>query len=217
LLLDGDSFRFAQNLVHSGRARLHYLQTTDRQVESEGRFLCCANDKGFEALAAAGDLTGARRIASMQPKTMSPEAEYEEDHLFKRALYALVDERRNRGDDEAEELLSRLEHIESGTSELLAAVARTLLACDADGYAVALATLVGRRRERFAQLAGTPGFSREHSITERHVFVLGLAIERIAEVRGMQGLDLPCLPALARLSVMVGEPMGDAWLQASER
>lgn len=210
LLHDGDTAAFVANLVRSGRAHLASLRAVDRSSADETRFLCCANERGFEAAVAAGDLAAARAIASLQPTEFVEGEEYEEDFVWKRALYELLDES---GDERARPLVVRLERIESDSSPLLAGIARALLERDRARYAESMPALVQRRRSRFEELARTPGFSQEHMITERHVFVLGLAIERIAKRRGLPASELPELPARARVPELAKAPTADVWMR----
>lgn len=213
LLLEGDARRYVDCLARSGQVRRHYLEHADRTAASDPEFLCTSSDRGWEAAMVAGDLEGARLIARLLSETLVPGHEYPEDFLFRRLLHQLPESGGEGGFMAEPAALSSLEAVASETSPAKAAIVRGLLERDAERYIAGLTDWLERRHARFVELAATPGFSREHLATERHVFVLGLAVDRIAGARGLPQPDLFGLPALARSTGHPASCASDSWRQ----
>ena len=212
LLLWGDAARFADLLIRCGQARLRWLERADRADAGAAPFLCRSNDVGWEAFLVAGDRELAARVASLLPDAWQQGREYEEDFAFKHALHLLGSDATG-ADSQVAPILARLDAIGSDGSPSKAAIVRGLLHRDQGVYADGMATAVARREARFDELVETPGFSKEHAATERHVFVLGLASEQVARARGLEPVDLPTLPELARLPLVGRVLADDAWLR----
>jgi len=213
LLLHGDTAAFARHLQHSGHARLHWLRTNRGTPDTDTEFRSRANDVGWDAFAAAGDLEHARSTAALLPDHCFVGDEYEEDFLWKRLLHTLLAHEPDAAVAAAQPHLTALRAVESDTVGRKIAVAAALVQRSQEQWAQSFAAFVDARRTRFAELASTPGFSREHLATERHVFVGGLAIERVAAHLGLQPIDLPTLPAAARVPIDGPRVDGTAWMR----
>lgn len=215
LLLHGDKASFGRHLQNCGAARLHWLASATGANDDDAAFRSRANDIAWDAFVAAGDIERARRTAELLPDHALPGIDYEEDFLWKRLLHTLLADDAAATVRIAAPLVDALRGVDSDTVGRKIAVATALVARDPAGWAAAFPAFVEARRTRFDELAATPGFSREHLLTERHVFLGGLAVNRVAQHVGLDPIDLPSLPAIACLPADGPKVPADAWLHFS--
>ena len=196
LLEDSDQRGFACLLALSGQTDL-YLRGQD--LSAHPRWLAASHSLPFADALAAGDLATAGAIARLAPSAWLKGHEYEDDflqaHLQHRLLVAPDDEAALRA------ILTRWEAVvgSAGSAELDAA--RALVDRDVAALEDALHRVVHQRQTRLAAWRRRPDYRDTLDATEGAIFVPGLALLRLAELRGLEiRREYDLLPGLARVA-----------------
>ncbi len=191
LLLTGDGTELRTRLSKSGRAFARYLSCPGVEVPLLSQAL-----PFFDAVA-AGDLDGARQIATRLRCDWARGEEYEEDHLFSEYLmrrFFLGADSNSRA-----ALLDRWEAALQGSEDLRLPVCRALEGTDSDAFESAFGPLLAQQRADLAELVELGALEPEAAATERHLSVVGLALTRLAEAAGLAvASEYPGIPSLAR-------------------
>jgi hypothetical protein len=200
LLSEGDVDRFHHNLIRSGRVWLHYLQRVVQESAQDDHHFVCGRWAPWADCMAADALTLAHQMRSLVPSALRAGHEYPDDYCYARVLQRLT----NPPFDSAEvDLLLQqfAEYVETPHHPRLA-IAQALFSIDQDSFEEAFDNLLHYRQREIA-LAITRGELEDAVVlSQREVFVEGLALLRIAEMRGLktQAEYLFC-PSLARQSM----------------
>jgi len=204
LLMDGDARAFSRSLQVSGRAFAHFLP----QIPAEQRITSRAAP--FLDALACGDGDGAAAIARGLTAPWARDAEYEEDFLFFRFLFALLGG--PAGEEGAPALLATYEKVIEGADDARLDAAWALLKRDSDGFEQALGRLIARHRSYYSRMAAEAALPETDLLSEGKIFVEGLALVRLAENRGLMLSDhYPLIPSLVRPN-LAATFAGDEWL-----
>jgi hypothetical protein len=178
LRLGGSSDALFAELDKSGHAFLHFLGTAGEDQQATSRHL-----PFFDALAAA-DLPCARGIALHSRRTFNPDREYEDDFLFMRLLMQLVlaPDRPDAG----RRLLDRHRQVTDRDDSAEHALAAALLDRDAASFRRALGQHLEAERAHLRQLVAREKLEEEVAATAPYLSVPGLALVRLAELRGLR-------------------------------
>ncbi|WP_437707689.1 Imm49 family immunity protein [Sorangium sp. So ce448] len=202
LLLDLDVERFHRFLVFAGYARRRFLRRSHAEQSADHHVARSRCDSFFCALA-AGDPALAVEIGALSPAAWLPDGEYEEDFAYFRFLHLLLD---GAGSDATAPLVGQMEAAQGGPSPRLDVI-KAFQAEDADAFELAFAALVDARNARVD--ADKKLFTGEVTYGPRaSVFVEGLALLRLAELRGLgpRRREYPRCPYVARAVSISPQP-----------
>lgn len=210
LLRDADTHAFAACLAKSGQVRLHLLQRVQQGMACPPLLLCTSKDIFFAASLAAGDLDTARAIAQLAPQRHFANLEYEDDFLFyhflHRALLAPDDTVR------LEALLQRWEDVLEGGESAYRDVCRELLSGQPERFESGFTAFLQERQEALREYAESFTCNRELLATEGKIFIEGLAVLRLADLRGLPTQpQYPLIPRMARLPPGTPLPPPASW------
>ncbi|MFL5349315.1 MAG: hypothetical protein ACJ8AT_31325 [Hyalangium sp.] len=213
LLVDARPDRFSAHLCHSAHARLHFLELVARGHGAEPRFLCATQEFSFIDALAAGQPDLAMGIARLAACRHDPAFEYEDDFLLHHFLHHFLLTVRGANSADLPALLERWDAALEGGSDTYLDACRALLHQQADAFDKALQATVDARLVRFQKLRRDSGPNDELRKTEGALFMNGLAMLRLAELRGMDTRrEYPTLPALARVPIGRPAPPQSAWM-----
>lgn len=203
LLLAANRDAFFHALIQSGITRRYYLE----QCQTEG----CLDDSGRRASAvapfldavAADQLSLARRIGQLSATAWMREDEYEDDFAYARFLYAIIDVPQGQSAAECVAILQQYADALQGQSDPRFDVCTALSNTDPEGFADAFDELIAATEQPLpspeegdadAMIEGDLLFE-----PNRQVFVEGLALLRIADLRGIPTRpEYPRCPVSAR-------------------
>jgi hypothetical protein len=210
LLREADTNAFAALLCKAGQARLHMLELAAAGRAIEPSFLCLSDDVGFSAALAAGDLQTATRLAALSPRLHFADLEYEDDFLFFHVLQLmLVGPADTRAPQEA---LTRWREVGGSDIPPEWDVCQALVERSEPGFVRAFDALVEERKRLMQNYRRQLDSDEEILATEAKIYVDGLAILRIAELRHIptrSAYDL--MPRIARVPLGSRLPGGEAW------
>jgi Immunity protein 49 len=197
LLTKGDTDTFCHDLIRSGIARITYLsRCRERDLMADHH---CASGRYQPLLdpIAGGDVEVAQRIAELSPKNWMEGHEYKDDYFYAQILHRLI--QATPPLDEIGRLISEFEAYEEGRSIVRLDLCRALAVRDQGAFD---STFDGLLNERSAEInAGRERGELEepYVIAQRQVFVEGLAILRLAKMRGLKTeQDYLYCPSIAR-------------------
>lgn len=205
LLSQGKSDRFLHNLIRSGRLRLAYLN----RVRHEGRldehdFVSGICEPLLDAIA-AGDLELAAQLGAAAPGAHRPEHEYEDDYCYARIVGCLLQGRQS--DAVVLPLLARMEAYLGDPDEARIVICRSLVGTDQVAFDVALSAFLDARTKAIEADEARGELAEPPVLAQRMVYVDGLAMLRLAELRGFRAdPDYLYCPSLAR------QPMVEPYL-----
>jgi hypothetical protein len=215
LLLDADQEAFARQLYKSGRARLVFLEKVDAGLAADPKTICTSKDIGFTAALAAAHLEGATQIANLSPQTHFSGVEYEDDFLFFHFMHRMLCDPDDR--DELQALLDRWEIVLAGDDSGYWDACNGLLADDDADFAEGLESLITFRQTQLRNYRDEVTCDEELFAAEGKVFIEGLAVLRLAEIKGFEMQDeYELMPQLARVPLDAGVPDPDSWQEAEE-
>lgn len=197
LLTKGDPDLFYHNLIRSGRSWLAYLSRIRETTPVVDHHWCSGRYDPFLDVVAAGDLQLARQIAVLSPAEFRRTHEYEDDYCYAQILYRFVQEIQAPGT--VEPFLARwAQFLERQSSERLR-VCRALNESKQSSFDEAFAELLDHREMKIESDKARAQSEDPDVIAQRRVFVEGLSLLRLAEVRGLrtEGEYQYC-PSLAR-------------------
>ncbi|WP_426755749.1 hypothetical protein [Myxococcus sp. Y35] len=198
LLADADTSAFKRCLRQSATARRDLLAGAySRSDASPGRFVCASHvEPLFDALA-AGEAGLAQEIARYSPRQWSEKDEFEDDFRYADFLHELLLAGTQGLSVGAERALAAFQQCSADSGSTRLAVCEALASADQEAFDLALEELLVERAREFKD-AGVPSHP-ERFHTERHIFVEGLALLRLAEGRQLRTHpEYKMLPRLAR-------------------
>lgn len=205
LLVRGEPDSYYHNLMRSGRARLTYLRrlaaagVTDDHHQVAGRF-----DPLLDALA-AGDLALAREIAAASPTEWREGREYEDDFCYAGFLHAIIQPDPSAPGMEA--ILRRYQDWLGALSGPRLDTARALAGRDQAGFDEAFDWLLDARAAEIEANRERGQLETPEVEAERRVFVEGLALLRLADLRGLATQrEYRYCPSLARVPMRTPFP-----------
>src|SRR5882724_2850537 len=206
LLSQGKSDRFLHNLMRSGKLRLAYLERVVREGQlQEHDFVSGVSEPLFDAIA-AGDLALAAQIADAAPAHHRPGHEYEDDHCYARALRCLLQGRQ--ADADVAPLLARMEAFLGDPDDVRIGICRALTGTDQLAFDEAFTAFLEARTKAIEADEARGELAEPPVLAQRLVYVDGLAMLRLAELRGFAtDPDYLYCPSLARQPMV--EPYPD--------
>ena len=194
LLSDADGVAFRAHLARAAEIRRDFLRLTSGRPEAFAEYRRAGDLAGFADALVADRFDLAGEVAEACSGSWSPDYEYEDDFWYAKILHGLV----VGGFAVDDGLRARLESLElaaEGESTGQVLVASALLESDGEGFAVALAARVAEFREWWARKGEGVIDDPDEYVTERHVFVEGLALKVIALRMGIPAAqDEPLMP-----------------------
>jgi len=191
LFLDGVPEQFHRDLQRSGRAFLHFLRSAN-----DAQKITSKADPFFDALA-CNDLGGAAEIARLSRHSWNAEEEYEDDFLYVLFLMKLffLDAK----DDELDLLLKRYVEVLEGGTDIRLDVCKALGEKNEEEFNGALHGLLTERDDKVRERVFKETILEEEAVTVGRLSVEGLALLKLAEIRGLRTAeDYPMAPAIAR-------------------
>ncbi len=208
LLQEADVDSFRDRLCKSGHTWLYLLNLRAHGQQIPPQIICTSKAFAFSCSLAAGDLSTAHAIAALSPTSHLEHVEYEDDFLFFRFMLSLLHQ------PDAEEPLQRL--LERWKQLLGGAHTARLEVCDAllarERFEERFEGYVGERLQELTQYRRRLDFNPTLMATEGKIDMEGLALLRLAELRGLlvqHSYDLA--PSLARLPLEGRLPPPEAW------
>lgn len=210
LLLETDRKAFAHFLCKSGQAYLYLLELVERGASISPESYCASHSDPFLDALAGGDIDTATAIARLSPDRHVEGIEYEDDFLRYRFLHRIVSEPENvqalRG------LLDRWETVLEGVESPWREVSLALFLKSDDDFDKGMASLILHRKENLERWRKTTQYRNEIDATDGQIFVRGLGLLRIAEMRGIRTRpDYLYMPDLARIPLGSSKPESGAW------
>jgi hypothetical protein len=208
LLENADRERFRENLVWSAHSRRYFLRKSRDESNYEDRHHALGRTEAFFDALAAGHLGLAREIADLSIETWRADWEYEDDFCYYLFWHGVVRGGSTAGQVGLRDILTKFKKaLEGGDSPRLDACKAVLEGNNAE-FRAALSALMEERnkemesaRERNLELDPAAAVCWARGF----VSIEGLALLRVAEVRGMMavepGEELQLCPGLAMLSV----------------
>jgi hypothetical protein len=205
LLVRADTDLFLHNLIRSGIVREDYLRRCHAEKRT-GDHHCVSGRPGplFDAIA-GGDLALAGRIGALVPAAFQAGREYEDDFCYAQALHRFV--RPSPPEAEIPPLLDQFERYLDGKSSSRLDLCRALASRDQAAFERAFDALLDERSLQIAADKKRGELEEPPVVAQRQVFVEGLAVLRIAGLRGLRTKpDYPYCPSLARLPMRTPFP-----------
>lgn len=204
LLLNADVAKYQRQLVWSAFSRRRYLKRCRAEGLSDLYQARSRSEAVFCALA-AGDRPLAAEVGELSPTAFIPDGEYPDDFAYHALVHAMAG---GAPEDTLAERLAQYEReLDGGPGERLAVMA-ALHARDAAAFEETFPALVAAQAEAMVEEriinAEDPSFE-----PRSRLFIEGLAILRLAELRDMppaQSEYLPLCPELARVSPLSERP-----------
>jgi hypothetical protein len=199
LLVKGDHTLFCHNLIRSGRVRRTYLE----RVRAEGKleehhFVSGRHDALADAIA-AGDFALACEIGDLAPAEWRKEREYEDDYCYGRILRTLLDAT---PEDSLKPLFTQFDTYLEGAENPRLDVARALASRHVAAFETAFDDLLRSRGHQIDADEERGQLETPEVMAERQVFVEGLALLRLADLRGIETQrEYRYCPSVARLSI----------------
>ncbi len=196
LLMDADQDSYIEKMCKSGYSRLYFLRDFAPINSVDPSYLCVSKDIGFTASLAVGHFQLAKSIGEFSSKGHNPLIEYEEDFLFPRFMQLIINP--DSSVSELKSLLLRWEEILQGDKSEELAVCKALLDKDAGEFADCFDSLIIARQLRMDAWKRKASFDEAMYAAEGNVYIDGICVLRIAEMRGIRVNDeYPLIPRLA--------------------
>jgi hypothetical protein len=202
LLTNADSDAFYYNLIRSGRARRAYLQRIHDDGAMDDHHFASGRYQPFLDAVAANEKELAEEIVRLSPSDWRQSAEYEDDFCYAQLLHRLLEA--SSGADEVEALFEKFEAHLDGEDDARLNICRALATSDQEDFDDAFQALIEAREVQIAEDQERGKLEEPKTVAQRHVFVEGLAILRLAESRGISTTrEYPLCPSLARVAMQV--------------
>ena len=204
LLSHGKVDRFHHNLIRSGRLRLSYLRRAAAEDPEEHNYVSAVSEPLFDAIT-AGDLALALQIANAVPAHFRAGHEYEDEHCFAQAVGHLV---RGRGSEGAiAPLLGRIEASVGDPDDSRILICRALVGQEQADFDDAFDAFLAARTRAITADEARGELAEPPVIARREVYIEGLAMLRLAELRGFRtDPDYLYCPSLARQPMVTPYP-----------
>jgi hypothetical protein len=207
LLTDAVPDTFAAYLSLSGQTD---AQLRSLNLSAHPKYLAGSRGVPFLDALTAGDLTSARSIAASAPTTHDPDWEYEDDFLKFRFMHVLTLD--PQADDAVQPILTRWTVVLEGAASAAFDVAQAITNRDEKALDESLELLLAERRRTLEAWQATPAYREEIAATESAIYVEGLGLLRIAELRGLRAdREYDMMPSIARIPLSTALPPPGAW------
>ncbi len=199
ILAEASTDGFVHSCTRAARARKLYLQHLGNDgVDRDHHFVSGCYEPLLDAIA-AGDMLLVQEIDKLSPADFLPPDEYEDDYCYAQLLQRLCREPVPEG--ELEPLLERFETYLDGDRNPRLPLCRALVERHDGGFEQAFEEfLVALGQNIQEKIDGGRQVEDVHTFAQRHISIEGLALLRIADMRGIRTESgyLYC-PSLARL------------------
>lgn len=210
LLLDGDRPTFAAMLCKAGQVRLEFLKHVSSGLEVSPKYICTSKNIGFTAALAAGDHQCAIKIAEFSPKIYFSDVEYEDDFLFFHFLHRIVCEPSNK--TELIQIIKQWEEVLEGQSSGYLDVCQALFSEQPSDFEEGFVSLLVTRVAQISKYKERLAHDEELFATECRIFIEGLAVLKIAEMKGLPTeAEYELLPEISRVPSGLFLPLGNSW------
>ena len=206
LLSRGETDLFYHNLIRSGRIRLHYLQRMYDAGRLDDHHFAAGRFESLLDAVAAGERDLARDIAALSLKELRRGHEYEDDFCFAQIIGNLVTAgpEAHRASDL---FVDRFAEFAAGEPAPRLDVCRALLARDQKELDPAFSDLLVARQDQIRDDRQRGQLEDVVVLANRHVFIEGLALLRIAEDIGLEtSREYEFCPSLARVPMVTPFP-----------
>jgi hypothetical protein len=199
LLVKGDADGFCHNLIRSGLAREAYLRAARQRGGIDDHHFASGRYDSFLDAVAANDLDLARRIAALSPEDWRDGHEYEDDYCYAQVLHRLVAAPAPDAPG-ARAYLAQFERYLDGEANRRFDVARALVDADQAAFDAAFEDLLALRDAEIAADKQRGQLEEPQVVAQRAIFVEGLALLRLATIRGLTTQpDYRFCPMVARV------------------
>lgn len=199
ILAEASTDGFVHSCTRAARARKLYLQRLKNDgIDSDHHFVSGCYEPLLDAIA-AGDMTLVQEIDKLSPTDFRPPDEYEDDFCYAQLLLRLC--RNSVPEAELEPLLNRFETYLDGDDNPRLPICRALVERDEAGFEQAFEDFLMNLGQVIKEkIDGGTQVEDVHTIAQRHISIEGLALLRIADLRGIRTeSDYLYCPSLARL------------------
>lgn len=201
LLARADTDSFYHHLIRSGLARETYLRRAnllgigDDHHQGSGRY-----EPLLDALA-AGDLALIRRIIDLSPSQWLRGHEYEDDYCYAQLIHALVTGRS--ATPETATVIERFQAVLEGNPSARYQLSRALIEQNQAAFDDSFEALLDHRADQILADKAKGQLEEPQVVAQRQVFVEGLALLRLAALRGLSTqLEYRFCPSIARLPMV---------------
>jgi hypothetical protein len=199
LVSKGDEVLFGQNLTRSGRVRLAYLRRLRREAVKNDHHSASARIDGLMDALAASDLALAREIVTSSRTSLLEGAEYEDDFCYAQLIHGLVSPEMPGADKDT--LLEQYERVLDGQPSARLDVSRALWSREQGAFDEAFDSLIHEQEAKIAADKARFQLEEPEVMSQRQIFVEGLAILRLATLHGLETEpDYLFCPSIARLT-----------------
>jgi len=186
LLGDADRDLFFHNISLSAQMRNELLLKHKGVGGKPSRFLCASHIQPFFDAIAAGQDSIAENIALLSYDHWVEEEEYEEDFYYAHFMYLFI----QRVEKEIlEKLLVNFERSLQGNDSSHYTMCQALLKKNQDLFESSVIELLVDRSEQFEKMGERMISKSEQYLTEKYIYVEGLALIRIAKSIGLKIRD----------------------------
>jgi immunity protein 49 of polymorphic toxin system len=196
LLTKASTDTFYHNLIRSGRCREIYLRRCLEEKALEDHHRASGRYEPLCDSIAAGDFDLAGRIVRLSPDHFMAGHEYEDDYSYAQILHMLV----NGDTTNARRFLQRFEVYAEGESNARLSLSNALVGRNQDAFDEAFEELLTERATKIQADKDRHQLEEPQVVAQRHIFVEGLAILRLAERQGLKtAAEYRYCPSLARV------------------
>ena len=184
-----DEAAFVGDLYNAGRARLEYLRACVATATDDGNYRTALRNLAYFDALAVHDLATATELATACLGRWNAQTQYEDDFLWMEFLQAALV-----APDAEASLLDRYRDRIDGDNPFLDCC-QSLHARDGESFAAAVEQIARIRQANFESKRDPPDLPVLILATEPYVDVQGLAVCRLAQLRGMaMPVGIPSLP-----------------------
>lgn len=207
ILAEASTDGFVHSCTRAARARKLYLQRLKKEgIGRDHHFVSGCYEPLLDAIA-AGDMHLVHEIDKLSPTDFRPPDEYEDDYCYAQLLQLLC--RDPVPEVELEPLVKRFETYLDGDDNPRLPVCCALIERDEVGFEQAFDDFLMILSQVIKEkIDGGTQVEDVHTIAQRHISIEGLALLRIAELRGIRTeSDYLYCPSLARLPASQSCPL----------
>lgn len=210
VLMEADSGRFARLCALSAFARLAFLRELTSETAVHPRYICASKNIAFSGALAAGALESAEELAERSPTSHFDSYEYEDDFLFFHFMNRALLEPDDNG--ALQRIIARWESVLEGQSSGYLDVCRVISLRDDEQLPSAMQALIATREAQLERYRSALNFSPELYATEGKIFLEGVALVRLAEMRGLRpDAEYRFIPSMARIPLGTQQPAFESW------
>lgn len=212
LLLEADTDYFFHQLFKSGQAYLSFLSLSRKGPVKDKYYLCTGRAEALWDTVAANDVETAKKIASLSRNAWDNENEYEDEFCYFYFLMRLLTVDEN-SESQLDLILERYENALQGVDSYRLDMCQALLKRNGKKFHSSLERLIEKRNEEIQQerVSGLPS-DPEILETEAHIFIEGIALVRLAKLRGIEVREeYKSIPCLAMASMESPFPSPESW------